>query len=109
MSQRKTQVATRSDTTPQPDLIWDHLGRLSQVKNAAGTVTPSVGNDWSGERQLDWAGTNSNLRYYGTNAHHDVTRVLPTACHHTDVRRSHRRGLAGRAEVTTRRSTGERD
>jgi RHS repeat-associated protein len=28
---------------------------------------------WDGERLLDWTGTNSNIRYLGTNAHHDVT------------------------------------
>jgi RHS repeat-associated protein len=104
---------------PGQTLVWDHLGRLTQVKNAAGTltlasytydpadrlrtaadgagnrvrfrytgmttqaaqwwddvagtVTRSVGNDWSGERLLDWTATAGSQRYYGTNAHHDVT------------------------------------
>lgn len=97
---------------------WDSLGRLTKVKNAAGTVTiatytydpldrlrmadyggstrtrfryvglttsaaqiiddatgtvsRNIGTGWTGERQLDWTGTNSNIRYYGSNAHHDT-------------------------------------
>ena len=43
------------------------------IDDAAGTVTRNIGNGWTGERLLDWTGTNSNIRIYGTNAHHDVT------------------------------------
>ena len=43
------------------------------LDDVAGTVTRSIGNGWGGERLLDWTGTSSNRRYYGTNAHHDVT------------------------------------
>jgi hypothetical protein len=31
-----------------------------------------IGTNWTGERLLDWTGTNSNIRYYGTNVHHDT-------------------------------------
>lgn len=97
---------------------WDTLGRLTKVKDAAGTTTlatytydpldrlrlvdyggstrtrfryvglttsvaqtiddvtstvsRNIGTGWTGERQLDWTGTNSNIRSYGTNAHHDT-------------------------------------
>ena len=47
--------------------------------DVAGTVTRSVGNDWTGERLLDWTGISCNQRYYGTNAHHDVTWLSGTA------------------------------
>ena len=43
------------------------------IDDIAGTVTRSIGNSWTGEHLLDWTGSNSNRRYYGTNAHHDVT------------------------------------
>jgi RHS repeat-associated protein len=43
------------------------------LDDVAGTVTRSIGNGWGGERLLDWTGTSSNRRTYGTNAHHDVT------------------------------------
>jgi RHS repeat-associated protein len=43
------------------------------IDDAAGTVTRNIGNGWTGERLLDWTGTNSNIRIYGTNTHHDVT------------------------------------
>jgi RHS repeat-associated protein len=43
------------------------------LDDVAGTVTRSIGNGWGGERLLDWTGTSSNRRYYGDNAHHDVT------------------------------------
>lgn len=43
------------------------------VVHDAATVIRSVANAWSGERLLDWTGSGSNLRYYGTNAHHDVS------------------------------------
>jgi RHS repeat-associated protein len=43
------------------------------IDDVAGTVTRSIGNGWGGEHLLDWTGTNSNRRTYGTNAHHDVT------------------------------------
>jgi RHS repeat-associated protein len=43
------------------------------VDDTTGSVIRSVGTGWTGERLLDWTGTNSNLRYYGSNAHHDVT------------------------------------
>ncbi len=109
----------RLTARPGQTMTWDHLGRLTAVKDAAGTttlaataydpldrlrtvdyggsnrirfrytglttsaaqwlddvagtVTRSIGNGWTGERLLDWTGTSSNRRYYGTNAHHDVT------------------------------------
>ncbi|MBA2721229.1 MAG: hypothetical protein H0U52_18600, partial [Chloroflexi bacterium] len=104
---------------------WDSLGRLTKVKNAAGTVTivtysydpldrlrladyggsnrtrfryvglttsvaqtlddqtgavtRNIGTAWTGERQLDWTGTNSNIRYYGSNAHHDTVWTASSA------------------------------
>lgn len=42
------------------------------IDDATGTVSRNIGTGWGGERQLDWTGTNSNIRYYGTNAHHDT-------------------------------------
>ena len=49
------------------------------LDDVAGTVTRSIGNGWGGERLLDWTGTSSNRRYYGTNAHHDVTWLADSA------------------------------
>jgi RHS repeat-associated protein len=43
------------------------------IDDQSGAVLRNVGTGWTGERLLDWTGTNSNIRYYGTNAHHDVT------------------------------------
>jgi RHS repeat-associated protein len=43
------------------------------IDDQTGSVLRNVGTGWGGERLLDWTGTNSNIRYYGTNAHHDVT------------------------------------
>ncbi len=43
------------------------------IDDVAGTVTRSIGNGWAGERLLDWTGTGTDRRYYGTNAHHDIT------------------------------------
>ncbi|HET9346554.1 MAG TPA: RHS repeat-associated core domain-containing protein, partial [Candidatus Limnocylindrales bacterium] len=43
------------------------------IDDQSGAVIRNVGTGWGGERLLDWTGTNSNLRYYGTNAHHDTT------------------------------------
>jgi RHS repeat-associated protein len=43
------------------------------VDHDASTVIRSIANDWAGERLVDWTGTNSNQRYYGTNGHHDVS------------------------------------
>jgi RHS repeat-associated protein len=43
------------------------------LDDAASTVTRSIANDWNGERLVDWTGSGSNLRFYGTNVHHDVT------------------------------------
>ena len=109
----------RLTARPNQTMTWDHLGRLTAVKDAAGTttlaaytydpldrlrtvdypggnrirfrytglttsaaqwlddvagtVTRSIGNGWGGERLMDWTGTSSNRRFYGTNAHHDVT------------------------------------
>jgi RHS repeat-associated protein len=42
------------------------------IDDASGLVLRNIGTDWTGERMLDWTGTNSNIRYYGTNAHHDT-------------------------------------
>ncbi|CAN5598268.1 hypothetical protein BH20CHL7_BH20CHL7_07190 [soil metagenome] len=108
----------RLTARPGQTMTWDTLGRLTQVKNAAGTVTLAaytydpldrlrtvarsgstirfryvglttsqaqvvdhgtsavirhIGTDWTGGRLFDWTGSGSNLRYYGTNGHHDVT------------------------------------
>jgi RHS repeat-associated protein len=109
----------RLTARPGQTMIWDHLGRLTAVKDASGTTTMAsysydpldrlriaddgaagrtrfryvgtttsvaqwiddatgivirnVGNGWTGERLLDWAGAGSDHRTYGTNAHHDVT------------------------------------
>jgi len=43
------------------------------IDDQSGSVLRHVGTGWGGERLLDWTGTNSNIRYYGTNAHHDTT------------------------------------
>lgn len=43
------------------------------LDDTAGTVTRSIANGWTGGRLADWTGSGSNLRFYGTNAHHDVT------------------------------------
>jgi RHS repeat-associated protein len=42
------------------------------IDDQSGTVLRNIGTGWNGERMLDWTGTNSNIRYYGTNAHHDT-------------------------------------
>jgi RHS repeat-associated protein len=42
------------------------------IDDASGLVLRNVGTNWNGERLLDWTGTNANIRYYGTNAHHDT-------------------------------------
>lgn len=42
------------------------------IDDASGLVLRNIGTDWTGERMLDWTGTNSNIRSYGTNAHHDT-------------------------------------
>jgi RHS repeat-associated protein len=42
------------------------------IDDQSGSVLRNIGTGWGGERQLDWTGTNSNIRYYGTNAHHDT-------------------------------------
>jgi RHS repeat-associated protein len=42
------------------------------IDDASGLVLRNVGTNWTGERLLDWTGTNANIRYYGTNAHHDT-------------------------------------
>jgi RHS repeat-associated protein len=48
--------------------------RVAQVvDHDASSVIRSVANNWSGERLLDWTGSGTNLRYYGTNGHHDVS------------------------------------
>ena len=43
------------------------------VNDQNGVVIVSIGNDWTGEHRLDWTGTGSNVHFYGTNAHHDLT------------------------------------
>jgi RHS repeat-associated protein len=109
----------RLTARPGQTMAWDRLGRLTAVKDAAGTltlatytydpldrlrmvdygtggrtrfryvglttsaaqliddttgtVTRNIGNGWTGERLLDWTGTNSDIAISGTNAHHDVT------------------------------------
>jgi hypothetical protein len=34
-----------------------------QIDDASGSVLRNVGTGWTGERLLDWTGTNSNIRY----------------------------------------------
>lgn len=108
----------RLTAAPAYQYAWDHLGRLTTVRNGAGTtlatytydpldrlrlvdygagnrirfrytgmttavaqwlddatgtVTRSLANGWTGERLADWTGAGSDLRIYGTNAHHDTT------------------------------------
>jgi len=43
------------------------------IDDQPGTVIRHFGTGWGGERLLDWTGSGSNLRVYGTNAHHDTT------------------------------------
>lgn len=43
------------------------------IDDAMGTVIRNVGNGWTGERLIDWTGSGTDPRTYGTNAHHDVT------------------------------------
>ena len=54
-----------------------YVGRTTSVAetvdDATGSVIRSIAVDWTGERLVDWTGTNSNQRFYGSNAHHDVT------------------------------------
>ncbi len=49
------------------------------LDHGAGTVTRSVANGWTGEHLVDWTGASSNIRIYGTNAHHDVTWLAANA------------------------------
>jgi RHS repeat-associated protein len=42
------------------------------IDDQSGSILRNVGTSWTGERLLDWTGTNSNIRYYGSNAHHDT-------------------------------------
>ncbi len=46
---------------------------VQTINDATSTVISSIGTAWSGELLEDWTGAGSNLRIYGTNAHHDVT------------------------------------
>ncbi len=43
------------------------------VDDTNNSVIRSVANDWAGSRLLDWTGSGSNQRFYGTNGHHDAT------------------------------------
>jgi RHS repeat-associated protein len=43
------------------------------IDDQSGTVIRHVGTGWDGLKLLDWTGTGSNIRIYGTNAHHDAT------------------------------------
>jgi RHS repeat-associated protein len=43
------------------------------IDDASGSVLRHVATGWTGERLLDWTDAGANLRFYGTNAHHDVT------------------------------------
>jgi RHS repeat-associated protein len=58
-------------------LRFRYVGLTTQpaqiVNHADNTVIRSIANDWTGARLLDWTGSGANQRYYGTNAHHDVT------------------------------------
>jgi RHS repeat-associated protein len=42
------------------------------IDDTTGSVIRNIGTGWTGERLLDWTGTTSNIRYHGTNAHHDT-------------------------------------
>ena len=43
------------------------------VDDQSGSAQLNVGTSWSGERLLDWTAGGASQRFYGTNAHHDVT------------------------------------
>jgi RHS repeat-associated protein len=62
-------------TTDQ--LRFRYVGLTTQVAQMvdhdASTVIRSIANDRGGERLFDWTGSGSNLRYYGTNGHRDVS------------------------------------
>jgi RHS repeat-associated protein len=92
---RLTTVYPATGLTPLATYTYDPLDRLRMVDyggtnrvrfryvglttsaaqtidDQSGSVLRNIGTAWGGERQLDWTGTNSNIRYYGTNAHHDT-------------------------------------
>jgi RHS repeat-associated protein len=92
---RLTTVYPATGSTPLATYTYDPLDRLRMVDyggtnrvrfryvglttsaaqtidDQSGSVLRNIGTGWGGERQLDWTGTNSNIRYYGTNAHHDT-------------------------------------
>jgi YD repeat-containing protein len=97
---RLTSVTTASGTTTY---AYDPLDRLrtvtvpggavtrfrytglstsaAQLLDGTGTVTRNIGNGLGGERLLDWIpGTPAtDLRYHGTNAHHDTTWLADSA------------------------------
>jgi RHS repeat-associated protein len=43
------------------------------IDDVTSTVTRHVATEWTGGRLVDWTGSGSNQRFYGTNSHHDVT------------------------------------
>jgi RHS repeat-associated protein len=49
------------------------------VNDATNVAIRSVATDWGGERLVDWTGSGSNQRFYGTNGHHDVTWTADSA------------------------------
>jgi RHS repeat-associated protein len=44
-----------------------------EVNDQSGAAIRSIANDWIGTRLVDWTGSGSNQRFYGTNGHQDVT------------------------------------
>lgn len=43
------------------------------IDDLTGSIIRAVGTGWTGEAMVDWTGAGANLRFYGTNAHHDTT------------------------------------
>jgi RHS repeat-associated protein len=44
-----------------------------EVDDASGNPIRSIANDWTGNRLLDWTGSGTSQRFYGTDLRHDVT------------------------------------
>lgn len=43
------------------------------IDDLTSSVIRGVGTDWTGEALVDWTGAGANVRFYGTNAHHDLS------------------------------------
>jgi YD repeat-containing protein len=46
---------------------------VQTIDDQSGAVIANTDTGWGGEPLEDWTGSNSNLRVYGTNGHHDLT------------------------------------